>query len=600
MNKAPASTASLPARLLALFGACALLPVAAAAAPFALSDRPAPGIARDMGYFPGSDKLPLAYVVYKPDAPGPFPTIAWFDVYGAGSMPPLGMIRAWVEHGYAFVAGSVRGTGCSPGRYLPFSAQEARDGAAFVEWAGTQPWSTGKVGLAGNSQPGILQFGIAALKPRHLAAIAPGGSIRSIYADGWYLGGIYNAAFAAHWSRYDQPGASRAMAEARIKLGDEACKAVAARIGPNPLVSILEAQRHDGAYYRRYSPYDRAPEVEVPTLMVQSWTDPAVGSSALGVFERIKARDKRLFVLSGSHDAYLYSTAQDEVHRWMDRWVKGEDNGVDQQPRVRLDFQTTLGAAGNSGDVVPAQPGWTQSLPDWPAPDTQWRIFHLGADGVLHDQVAEGKGAAPREYFYPAGTELPGDAQQFASKPLDWGSISYRSAPVAADTAILGAPQLTFHASSTRPDTDFMFNLHDVSPSGDVTFIQRGYLRASHRAVDPAHSTAQLVFHPHLKEETMVPGRVYDFELSMLPVVYVLRAGHSLELLLAAPSFTPSPGWGLVPLMLPGFNTVYHDAAQPSVLRIPVVPGVVAQAPEPACGALPFQPCRPAAPGGAP
>jgi len=580
-----------------MIAGAALLAGAAAAAPFSLSDRPLPGIAREMGYFAGSDGTPLAYVAYRPEQGGPFPTVAWFDVYGAGSMPPVGMIREWVAHGYAFVGASVRGTGCSGGRYVPFSTQDARDGAALVEWAGGQAWSSGKVGLAGNSQPGIVQFGIAARKPKHLAAIAPGGTIRRIYADGWYLGGIYNASFAAHWSRYDQPGASRAGALARVQLGDAACKATAEKIGPNPLVEILLKHPFDDAYYQGYSPYDRAPQVAVPTLMVQSWTDPAVGSSALDVFGRVGDSRKRLFVLSGGHEAYLDSTAQEEVRRWMDRWVKGEDNGVEREPRVRVDFQTAADAAG-FGEIVPARPGWTETLADWPAPDTQWRSFRLGADGVLHNEVPQGKAAVARDYFYPAGTELAGDAQQFAMKPLDWGSLSYRSAPVAADTAILGAPQLSFYASSTQPDTDFMFNLEDVSPSGEVTFVQRGYLRASRRAVDPARSTRQLVFHPHLKDEPLVPGHVYQFQLSLPPVAHVLRAGHSLELLLAAPSTVPSPGWGLAPLMLPGFNTVYHDAAHPAALGIPVVPGLTARAPEAACGSLPFQPCR-AAPAGA-
>jgi putative CocE/NonD family hydrolase len=164
---------------------------------------------------------------------------------------------------------------------------------------------------------------------------------------------------------------------------------------------------------------------------------------------------------------------------------------------------------------------------------------------------------------------------------------------MAEDTAILGAPEVVLYAASGQTDTDFMVNLHDVSPSGDVTFIQRGYLRASRRAVDHARSTPQYVFHPHLKDEPLQPGHIYRFDFSMLPVAYVLRAGHALEMLLAAPSPIPSPGWGLTPLMLPGFNTVYDDADHASVLRIPVVPGIHAQGPEPACGSLPFQPCRP-------
>ncbi|HVT35191.1 MAG TPA: CocE/NonD family hydrolase, partial [Nevskiaceae bacterium] len=439
--------------------------------------------------------------------------------------------------------------------------------------------------------PGIIQYAIAALHPKHLAAITPGGTINRIYADGWYMGGVYYAAFAAHWSQFDQPGASKLFAVQRVQAGDDQCKAAAEKIGPNNLVPSLEAQRYDGDYYQQVSPYNRAPEVTVPTLMVQSWTDPAVGSSALWVFDRLKAKDKRLFVLSGDHGAYHYSTAQDEVMRWMDRWVRGEKNGVEKLPRVRVDFQTTLANAPGFGEIGQASVGWTQSLRDWPPPDTQWRTWHLTADGRLADEAASGKQAGARAYFYPTGTELTADNTQFAVQAQEWAALRYRSEPVKQDTGILGAPQLVFYASSTQADTDFRVTLHDISPEGDVTYLQHGMLRASRRAVDAARSNAQYVFHPHERDEPLMPGQVYEFRLSLFPLAHVLRAGHALELLVSA----PPQAAGFTPLMLPGFNTLLHDAAHDSRLLVPYVPGLKAQAPMPACGALPFQPCRRAA-----
>lgn len=555
-----------------------------------LEDTPIAGVARELGYFDAADRTKLAYVVYRPAKPARYPTVAWFDVYGAGSMPPLEMVRFWLDHGYAFAAASVRGTGCSHGEYHPFTAQEAIDGAAFVDWAGSQDWSSGKVGLIGSSQPGILQFGVAAREPRHLAAIAPGGTIRRIYADGWFLGGIYNASFATHWSRVDQPQASRLGAQMRIKLGDEACKAAEARIGPNGLLRALAERPFDGPFYQQLSPYDRAPEVKVPVLMVQSWTDPAIGSSAIGVFERLRTAHKRLFVLNGGHDAYLYSTAQDEVRRWMDHWVKGERNGIEREPRARIDFETRPTAApGAYGDITAVKAAWTTTLPDWPAPAQQWRTLYLHGDGTLGDESGDN---AERSYFYPSGTELPGSQLQFELRPLDWGALSYRSSPMSTDTAILGSPQLRLHVTSEQADTDFLVVLHDVSPRGEVTYLQRAYLRASHRGVDPERSTPQYVFHPHTSAEPVKPGAVYEVQLSIPPVAHLLRAGHALELLIAAPSPIPAPAWGVMPLMLPGFNTIHHGKAHPSQLRIPVVPGVEAQAPPPGCGELLFQPCR--------
>lgn len=588
------ATSPLTKLLWKLVAAAALLFSATAQAEVTLRDEPLPGIKREMGYFPAADGTSLAYVAYRPSAGRRYPTIAWFDVYGAGSLPPVAFVRSWVERGYAFVGASVRGTACSQGSYIPFSEQEGKDGAAFVDWAGSQVWSSGKVGLAGNSQPGITQFSIASHKPKHLVAIAPGGTLSRIYDDGWYIGGIYNASFAAHWSRIDQPYASRFGASLRLKLGDETCKATEAKITPNPLIRLNREQPYDSDYYRQFSPYERAPEVTVPTLMVHSWTDPAVGASALWVFDRVAAKHKRLFVLNGGHDAYLYTNAWAEVQRWMDRWVKGERNGVEREPRVRIDFENALPGAVGFGDLIQASPGWTATLTDWPAKETQWRRLRLSADGQLDDEAsittAAGKDG-DRRYFYPAGSEQMGDNAQFAAVAADFGSLRYRGAPVAADTAIVGTPQLTLYASSELENTDFMAVLHDVSANGDVTYLQRGYLRASRRAVDAARSTPQRVFHPHQQDEPLQPAQVYEFRISMWPLAHVLRAGHSLELLIAAPSPTPSP-WGLLPVMQSGFNTVLQNESYRSSLLLPVVPGIRAQAPEPACGSRPFQPCR--------
>jgi putative CocE/NonD family hydrolase len=295
-----------------------------------------------------------------------------------------------------------------------------------------------------------------------------------------------------------------------------------------------------------------------------------VGSSALWVFERVATGYKHLFVLNGSYDAYLFSTVQNEVYRWMDHWVRGEDNGVDTDPRVRVDFETTTTPATKFGEIIQAQPGWTNTLRDWPAPGTQWHTLHLTTDGKLDDHPSQDTAEAQeRRYFYPAGTELAGDARQFALPAVEWASLSYRSSPVTVDTAIVGSPQLRFYASSQQSNTDFMVVLHDVAPNGDVTYLQRAYLRASRRAVSDALSTPQYVFHPHLKDEPLRPGQVYELKVSVPPVAYMLRAGHRLELLIAAPSPIPTPGWGLTPIADSGFNTVYQGSGYASQLRIP-------------------------------
>ena len=104
----------------------------------------------------------------------------------------------WVPHGYVCVRVDSRGCGRSPGYVDPFSPRETRDFAACIEWAGEQPWSSGKVGLNGISYYAINQWQVASLQPPHLAAICVWEGAAEWYRDTSHHGGIY-CTFWANW-----------------------------------------------------------------------------------------------------------------------------------------------------------------------------------------------------------------------------------------------------------------------------------------------------------------------------------------------------------------------------------------------------------------
>jgi predicted acyl esterase len=162
------------------------------------------------------------------------------------------------------------------------------------------------------------------------------------------------------------------------------------------------------------------------------------------------------------------------------------------------------------------------------------------------------------------------------------------------DLTILGAPQLTLYVSLQHQDADFVVDLHDLYPNGDVQYLQRGLLRASMRAIDNTRTRPDAIRHRFDKSEPLVPGRVYEIKMSLPPVGAVIRQGHRLEVTIMAPSPITQPDWGFQPAGEPGRNTVYHTATQQSMLNLPVIPGARAQGSAPACGSLDFQPCRPA------
>lgn len=161
-----------------------------------------------------------------------------------------------------------------------------------------------------------------------------------------------------------------------------------------------------------------------------------------------------------------------------------------------------------------------------------------------------------------------------------------------ADTTILGSATLTLFVSTEDTDTDFMAVLHDVRPDGAVQYLQRGFLRASHRGGDSDERSAAWSRQKHQRSDPLVPGEVYKIEIPIFPVGHVLRRGHRLEVGVLAPNSVPDPHWALAIIMQPGVNTVHHSAEFASQLRVPVIPGLSAQASAPECGSLQNQPCR--------
>src|SRR3712207_1340500 len=163
------------------------------------------------GYIPLADGTQLRYTVTLPSADGRFPVAMVYDGYCEGTGPTkcndIEMATKLVESGYAVVGVSMRGTGCSTGTFDFRAPEEHTDGAAAVEWAARQPWSTGRVGMFGDSFPGLSQPGVAALRPRGLKAIVPFQIVDDVYRDVAYPGGISNGEFGAFWGLANQPAA---------------------------------------------------------------------------------------------------------------------------------------------------------------------------------------------------------------------------------------------------------------------------------------------------------------------------------------------------------------------------------------------------------
>ena len=332
-------------------------------------------------------------------------------------------------------------------------------------------------------------------------------------------------------------------------------------------------------------------KINVPTLLVQAWQDHQTQvSGPLRLFRELKAPVKKILLQPGGHSVYRRPVSTEHWLRFLDHYVKGEANGVDKEPPVRVLWEV------RDVNGTPT-PNWATTYPTWPPPNAKPVPFYLTADGRLtleKPRAVEDDGA--RSYTYPMATELVADNVQFAMRPRAGGFLSYRTAPMTEDITILGFSQLTFYLSSEQKDTDVMVVLHDVDENGDTLYLTRDFLRASLRAIDSTKSNEEETVRSFAKSEPLTPGQIYEIKLSIPPLGHVVRKGHSLELAIMAPSHIGQPNWGFMIVDLPGRNTVYHSAQYPSKLMLSVLPGETAQAPAPPCGVMERQPCRKAPP----
>ena len=232
-------------------------------------------IHREMGYLAMEDGIRLAYVFHLPKKGGRFPVLFQYNAYDASGSDARDSRESmeYLENGYALLAANSRGTGCSEGSFEFASPQEAKDGARFIEWAGVQPWSTGKVGMFGNSYSGITQIMVASQRPKPLAVISPGAAAGEGYRDGFFPGGIFNYSFMAQWTIYGQPYIARGGASARIRSGDQDCAKTLDEQVTGATYHIIKERTLYDDWWKDRAFEEQAQSIEVPTLIFHAWQD---------------------------------------------------------------------------------------------------------------------------------------------------------------------------------------------------------------------------------------------------------------------------------------------------------------------------------------
>jgi predicted acyl esterase len=615
--------------------------------------------ARGYGYLTTRDGTKLAVNVQLPAGEGPYPTLVEYSGYGyadpAGGQSSIALIANLL--GYAVVDVNMRGTGCSGGAFDFFEPLQALDGYDVIETVARQPWVLGgRVGMMGISYGGISQLFVAATRPPSLAAIAP-LSVIDDTATTLYPGGILNTGFALSWAkdrvhdaRPASPDGGQAWALERIRNGDATC---AANQAPHAeAVDLLAKIRRNRVYRPKVAdplaPVTFVHRITVPVFLACQFTDEQTGGHCPTLARRFTGTDRKWFTFAnGTHidalDPATFMRWFDFLELYVARRAPRLPAGVpalapvafsrimgvpgvtlpddpiqaepdlasartafEQLPRVRVRFDN--GGGGAPGAPVAA---FEQGFDRFPPATTRAHTWWFGPDGTLTD-ARPGRGAAADGFRWdpserPA-TNFAGDTGSgtgglwTATPPYVWqtppagSAVSYVSAPLAADTAVLGAGAVRLWVRASTPDVDLQATISEVRPDGLETFVQGGWVRASARKLDARRSTPLApVLSLRAKDRGVLPaGRYAQVVLPLYYQGHVYRAGSRLRVTITAPG-GDQPVWAFQDVRPQGLTprvAIARSAARPSRLVLPVTPGVQVPAPLPPCPGLRGEPCR--------
>ena len=421
----------------------------------------------------------------------------------------------WVPHNYACVRVDSRGCGCSPGYIDHFSPRETKDFYDCIEWAGVQPWSSGKVGLNGISYYAINQWHVASLQPPHLSAMCIWEGAADWYRDMTHHGGIL-CTFWENW--YDmqvktvQYGAGERGKRSRVH-GELVCgpeflsEEDLARNRSDFGAEILAHPLHD-AYHKARSPIWS--KVKTPFLSAANWG--GQGLHPHGNFEgfvRAAAKQKWLEAHGIEHWTHFYTDYGRNLQlRFFDYFLHGKKNGWDKQPPVQLQVR-------HIDRFVERVEN------EWPPKRTKWTRFYLDPAGVLAANKPSYKKSVVR-------FDAMGDGVTFLTAPLE------------SDTEITGPSAVKLYVSSSTSDTDIFVVLRVFSPDmKEVVFqgaidphtpIGQGWLRASHRQLDKKISTPYRPYHTHSKKQPLRPGEVITLDVEIWPTSIVVPKGYRIAL----------------------------------------------------------------------
>jgi uncharacterized protein len=484
---------------------------------------------------PMSDGTRLAARVWRPEDSDshPVPAVLEFIPY---RQRDLTAVRDSIHHPYfaghgiAGVRVDLRGSGDSEGVLTDeYLEQELRDAEEVLAWIAAQPWCDGSTGMMGISWGGFNALQVAARRPPSLRAIVTASSTDDRYADDvHYMGGCLltdNLSWASTMFAYTScPPDPEVVGERWRDMWHERLR------GSGLWLHEWLRHQHRDAYWRHGSICEDFSDIRCPVLAVSGWADGYSNS----VFRLLSALDVPRKGLVGPWSHKYPHLGQpgpavgflQELVRWWDRWLRDVDNGVMDEPMLRIWMQDSVPPS----TAYEERPGRWVGEPSWPSPRVHAVAHPLGDHRVLPAN-RERPGDVPERLTvqsplsvgqfagkwcsYNAPPDLPYDQRE-----EDGGSLVFDGEVLAERMEILGSPVVELEFAADRPVAMVAARLSDVGPDGRATRISYGLLNLTHRD-------------GHDRPAALVPGERYRVRVVLNAMAQALSPGHRLRLSLS-------------------------------------------------------------------
>ncbi len=538
----------------------------------------------------------------------------------------------YASHGYAFVAQDTRGRYRSEGIWHML-VDDGPDGTDTAAWIESQTWSNGKLGMIGTSYVGGTQHAMAMAKVPQLVTVIPVDAMSNLGYASMRNGGAFELRFW-NWIMFTSPTGSRHAQDPGTQavlqeMSDNRrlyLKNLPLRQGTTPLklapeyeAWLVEAMKHgaNDEFWEQNAIIDHPERYkDIPVYLVGGWYD-SWGSNTTANFVTLSKTIKGpVYLIMGP---WIHGAQHESVHgqvdfgeeaaikdhlgwrrQWYDHWLKGIENAVGREAPfatpVRI-YVMGIGDGHKTADGKLYHGGSWRDEREWPLARTEYTEYYLQPRGGLSAERPDAEKASTDFTFDPAnpvptigGNISSGNDIMIAgawdqrggehiwnfTDPIPLSArndvVVFQTEPLEQDLEITGEIAVRLWASSSAVDTDFTAKLLDVYPpsadfpGGFDMNIGDGILRARFR-----DSIAQ--------EKLMEPGTPYPMTIKLYPTSNVFKKGHRIRVDISSsnfPRFDINPNTG-EPLndhrrQVIAVNTIYHDAAHPSHILLPVIP----------------------------